>query len=255
MRSVVLVLLFALAAKAGKSDFERLNAALFSDYDREAIPIEKFNTTVVDVSFGITPLYLEMDEFGILKGRVWIRMLWTDYRLQWDPKLFGGVDVARVDAAMAWMPDMILYNRRDSSKPMFPFKTPGVGSNVLVYPTGSVLYVPDVHIEAVCNEADLDNFWSEQNCTLKFGSWTVDGATMNLKIYDNATEMDVSEYSKTSPLKIVSALAKLETKYYDCCPEPYQDVQYNMVVQRMFKVTDDGEIIRNPNIFTEHALP
>ena len=40
---------------------------------------------------------------------------------------------------------------------------------------------------------------------------------------------------------------KHEVKTYDCCPEPYPNLQYQLVLQRQFKVAPEG-LIWNPKI-------
>ena len=60
--------------------------------------------------------------------------------------------------------------------------------------------MPDAHIEAVCAEANLDDFWGMQECTLKFGSWTYDGNQIDLQFYKNA--VDEEDFDKASPVKV-----------------------------------------------------
>ena len=62
--------------------------------------------------------------------------------------------------------------------------------------------MPDAHIEAVCAEANLDDFWGMQECTLKFGSWTYDGNLIDLKFYKKA--LDDEDFDKSSPVKVCS---------------------------------------------------
>ena len=54
---------------------------------------------------------------------------------------------------------------------------------------------------------------------------------------------------KSSPARfqIVSSATEREVKQYDCCPEPYPNLQYKLVLQRQFKVTPEG-IIWNPKL-------
>lgn len=48
----------------------------------------------------------------------------------------------------------------------------------------------------------LRDFWAEQNCTLKYGSWTYDGNLIDLKFFGDETEVDVSEFRGTNPIKV-----------------------------------------------------
>ena len=45
----------------------------------------------------------------------------------------------------------------------------------------------------------------------------------------------------------MSSATEREVKQYDCCPEPYPNLQYKLVLQRQFKVTPEG-IIWNPKL-------
>ena len=46
------------------------------------------------------------------------------------------------------------------------------------------------------------DFWAEQNCTLKYGSWTYDGNMIDIKFFGDETEVDVSEFRSTNPIKV-----------------------------------------------------
>ena len=48
----------------------------------------------------------------------------------------------------------------------------------------------------------LRDFWAEQNCTLKYGSWTYDGNLVDIKFFGDETEVDVSEFRRTNPIKV-----------------------------------------------------
>ena len=74
-------------------------------------PLVKWPTTGIEVKFGIAPIYLTLDQYGILKGRVWARYVWHDKRFAWDPSEFDGLKVLRVDPSLVWFPDITLYNR------------------------------------------------------------------------------------------------------------------------------------------------
>ena len=52
----------------------------------------------------------------------------------------------------------------------------------------------------MCTEANLDDFWGMQECTLKFGSWTYDGNLIDLRFYKNA--VDDEDFDKSSPVKV-----------------------------------------------------
>ena len=48
----------------------------------------------------------------------------------------------------------------------------------------------------------------------------------------------------------MSSTTKREVRHYDCCPEPYPNLQYQFVLQRKFRVTSEG-LIWNPKLSQE----
>jgi len=105
-------------------------------------------------------------------------------------------------------------------------------TNTLIYPNGDVLWVPPCHLSAICNLTLNTDPYGPQACLLKFGSWTFDGLSMDLQIYDNKTEADVSNLYQTTQWNIISNNCTREVKYYDCCAEPYVSLSYNLGIQR-----------------------
>ena len=109
--------------------------------------------------------------------------------------------------------------------------------NAIVYPNGKILLIPDTHLEAVCHDADLRDFWADQNCTLKYGSWTYDGNKIDLKFF--GAEVDVSEFRKTNPIKVKlykvshltrtfsqrAAVSRLATKFLSLLAPPGNPVE------------------------------
>lgn len=69
-------------------------------------------------------------------------------------------------------------------------KTQCADINALVYPNGEVLQVPPCQIQSYCNLTLGTDPYKEQNCTLKFGSWTFDGLIMDMQLYNNVMIFD-----------------------------------------------------------------
>lgn len=51
----------------------------------------------------------EIDQ--IMTCSVWLKQVWIDRKLSWDPKNYGGVSVLYVPYEMIWVPDIVLYNK------------------------------------------------------------------------------------------------------------------------------------------------
>ncbi|RCN45847.1 Neurotransmitter-gated ion-channel ligand binding domain protein [Ancylostoma caninum] len=122
---------------------------------------------------------LDVDEKNQLVSlNAWLSYTWQDYSLVWDPEKYEGIQDIRFpgSADHIWRPDILLYNSAaedfDST-----FK-----SNLLVYSTGDVTWIPPGVLKFVCK---LDVTWfpfDDQICYLKFGSWTFHGYALDLQI-------------------------------------------------------------------------
>lgn len=40
---------------------------------------------------------------------------WFDYKLQWNPEDYGGVEMLYVPSEHIWLPDIVLYNNWDGN--------------------------------------------------------------------------------------------------------------------------------------------
>lgn len=101
-----------------------------------------------------------------------------------------------------WQISNMSFCRFDSQNPMFSYQSDGSASNALIMPTGSIIFVPETGREFICSNVNFDDFWGEQECFFKFGSWTYDGYLLNIIPYDGKTELDLDEYDKSSPLLV-----------------------------------------------------
>ncbi|KAK5964568.1 Neurotransmitter-gated ion-channel ligand binding domain protein, partial [Trichostrongylus colubriformis] len=111
-------------------------------------------------------------------------------------------------------------------------------SNLLVYSSGEVNWIPPGVLKFVCK---LDVTWhvfpfDDQICEMKFGSWTFHGDAVDLQIQTENTNgthsMDLSTYVINGEWDLVDSPALREVKYYKCCPEPYPTVRYFLHLRR-----------------------
>lgn len=55
-----------------------------------------------------------------MKSNVWLRLVWSDYQLQWDEADYGGIGVLRLPPDKVWKPDIVLFNKYDHCTPGAP---------------------------------------------------------------------------------------------------------------------------------------
>ncbi|GIY77271.1 acetylcholine receptor subunit alpha-like [Caerostris extrusa] len=46
----------------------------------------------------------------IMTTNLWVEQYWHDYKLTWEPREYGGVDMLHVPSDHIWRPDIVLYN-------------------------------------------------------------------------------------------------------------------------------------------------
>uniref|UniRef100_A0A183GRG3 Neur_chan_LBD domain-containing protein n=1 Tax=Heligmosomoides polygyrus TaxID=6339 RepID=A0A183GRG3_HELPZ len=100
--------------------------------------------------------------------------------------------------------------------------------NLLNYHDGIVNWVPPGIFKISCK---LDIYWfpfDEQICFFKFGSWSFSRDKIELAVGD----FDFSEYLPNGEWIILNSTAKVSVKYYECCPEAFEDIKFTLHLRR-----------------------
>lgn len=100
------------SAVNSSEDEERLVRDLFRGYNKLIRPVQNM-TQKVDVRFGLAFVQLinVNEKNQIMKSNVWLRLVWSDYQLQWDEADYGGIGVLRLPPDKVWKPDIVLFNK------------------------------------------------------------------------------------------------------------------------------------------------
>uniref|UniRef100_A0AC34QZ84 Acetylcholine receptor subunit alpha-type unc-38 n=1 Tax=Panagrolaimus sp. JU765 TaxID=591449 RepID=A0AC34QZ84_9BILA len=189
----------------------------------------------------------EIDQ--IMTCSVWLKQVWMDQKLSWDPKNYGGVSVLYVPYEMIWVPDLVLYNNADGNYNIT------IATKATLHYSGRVTWEPPAIFKSLC-QIDVQWFpFDEQQCYLKFGSWTYSEDLLNLELFDgdikteqiinengqleNVTVLedgiDLSDYYPSVEWDIMARKARRRAKNYpSCCPESgaYVDIMYFLVLRR-----------------------
>nr|CAI5824586.1 unnamed protein product [Callosobruchus analis] len=145
--------------------------------------------------------------------------------LRWNSSEFGGVKDLRIPPHRLWKPDVLMYNSADEG---FDGTYP---TNVVVRNNGSCLYVPPGIFKSTCK---IDITWfpfDDQRCEMKFGSWTYDGLQLDLQLQDDAGG-DISSFITNGEWDLLGVPGKRNEIYYNCCPEPYIDITFVIIIRR-----------------------
>ncbi|KAF4528357.1 hypothetical protein B566_EDAN006614 [Ephemera danica] len=150
---------------------------------------------------------------------------WNDVNLRWNSTEFGGVKDLRIPPHRIWKPDVLMYNSADEG---FDGTYP---TNVVVRNNGSCLYVPPGIFKSTCK---IDITWfpfDDQRCEMKFGSWTYDGFQLDLQLQDDGGG-DISSFITNGEWDLLGVPGKRNEIYYNCCPEPYIDITFIIIIRR-----------------------
>ncbi|XP_026472668.1 neuronal acetylcholine receptor subunit alpha-7 [Ctenocephalides felis] len=169
---------------------------------------------------------IDVDEKNqLLITNIWLKLEWNDMNLRWNTSEYGGVRDLRIPPHRLWKPDVLMYNSADEG---FDGTYP---TNVVVRNNGSCMYVPPGIFKSTCK---IDITWfpfDDQRCEMKFGSWTYGGFQLDLQLQDEAGG-DISSFVTNGEWELIGVPGKRNEIYYNCCPEPYIDITFAILIRR-----------------------
>ncbi|XP_066276336.1 neuronal acetylcholine receptor subunit alpha-2-like [Branchiostoma lanceolatum] len=226
MRSLTVLLLVYVTGGVATQSEERLFRDLFRDYNKWIRPVANISNIVV-IEFGLAiAQLLDVDEKNqIMTTNVWLKQKWKDSKLCWDPEEYHGVSVIRVPSDMIWLPDIVLYNNADGNYAVKHNTKAQISSD------GMVTWEPPAVYKSSC-EIEVTYFpFDQQNCSMKFGSWTYDGFQIDLMMMDD--HVDQGGFSESGEWVIIDAPGQKNIIKYECCEEVYPDITFFFVIRRL----------------------
>uniref|UniRef100_A0A8C2IDV6 Cholinergic receptor, nicotinic, alpha 4b n=1 Tax=Cyprinus carpio TaxID=7962 RepID=A0A8C2IDV6_CYPCA len=205
---------------------ERLLQSLFSNYNKLSRPVANISDVVL-VHFGLSIAQLiDVDEKNqMMTTNVWVKQEWSDYKLRWNPEEYENVTSIRIPSEIIWRPDIVLYNNADGDFAVTHL------TKAQVFYNGRIKWKPPAIYKSSCS-IDVTFFpFDQQNCKMKFGSWTYDRAKIDL--VSMASDVDQMDYWESGEWVIVNAVGTYNIKKYECCTEIYPDITYSFIIRRL----------------------
>uniref|UniRef100_A0A4W5L0C3 Cholinergic receptor, nicotinic, alpha 4b n=1 Tax=Hucho hucho TaxID=62062 RepID=A0A4W5L0C3_9TELE len=205
---------------------ERLLKNLFAHYNMLSRPVAN-TSDVLLVHFGLSIAQLiDVDEKSqMMTTNVWVKQEWNDYKLRWNPEDYENVTSIRIPSEIIWRPDIVLYNNADGDFAVTHL------TKAHLFHDGHIKWMPPAIYKSSCS-IDVTFFpFDQQNCKMKFGSWTYDRAKIDL--IGMASDVDQMDYWESSEWVIINAVGKYNTKKYECCTEIYPDITYYFIIRRL----------------------
>ncbi|XP_032785867.2 acetylcholine receptor subunit alpha-like [Daphnia magna] len=232
--TTILILTCGVMVTVANPDAKRLYDDLLSNYNKLVRPVANVSDALtVKIKLKLSQLIDVNLKNQIMTTNLWVEQYWYDYKLQWNPADYGGVDMLNIPSENIWRPDIVLYNNADGN-----FEVT-LSTKATMYHSGLIEWKPPAIYKSSC-EIDVEYFpFDEQTCVLKFGSWTYDGFQVDLrhleeKFGSTVVEMgvDLSEFYMSVEWDILAVPATRNMKFYTCCDEPYLDITFNITMRR-----------------------
>nr|XP_060611697.1 neuronal acetylcholine receptor subunit alpha-3 [Anolis sagrei ordinatus] len=223
---LVLALVFFLQGCNCSKGEHQLYTELFANYNNIIRPVANVSDPVI-IWFEVSLSQLvKVDEVNqIMETNLWLKHIWNDYKLRWDPDKYGGVQFIRVPSQKIWKPDIVLYNTAVGD-----FQADDKTKAVLNY-TGNVTWMPPAIFKSSC-KIDVTYFpFDYQNCTMKFGSWSYEKDEIDLVLVGST--MNLNDYWESGEWAIIKAPGYKHDIKYNCCEAVYPDITYSLYIRRL----------------------
>ncbi|XP_077589344.1 neuronal acetylcholine receptor subunit beta-2 isoform X2 [Stigmatopora nigra] len=139
----------------------------------------------------------------------------------WDPDEYEGIKKIRLPTQHIWLPDIVLYNNADGTYEVSFY------SNAVVSNNGEVAWLPPAIYKSACKIEVRDFPFDQQNCTLKFRSWTYDHTEIDLILLSDFASRD--DFKPSGEWDIVSLPGR---KNEDPNDVRYLDITYDFIIKR-----------------------
>ncbi|XP_045304466.1 neuronal acetylcholine receptor subunit beta-4 isoform X1 [Leopardus geoffroyi] len=230
MRSAQPLVLFSLVALCRRGDCRMANAEekLVDDllnktrYNNLIRPATSSAQLVsIQLQLSLAQLISVNEREQIMTTNVWLKQEWTDYRLAWNSSRYEGVNILRIPAKRIWLPDIVLYNNADGTYEVSLY------TNVVVRSNGSIFWLPPAIYKSAC-KIEVKHFpFDQQNCTLKFRSWTYDHTEIDMVLKSPTASVD--DFTPSGEWDIVALPGRRTVNPRD---PGYVDVTYDFIIRR-----------------------
>ncbi|CAH1802893.1 unnamed protein product [Owenia fusiformis] len=159
---------------------------------------------------------------------VWFRFYWNDDRLTWDPDDYGGMTESYFSVDEIWLPDITLFNNANDK----PSSIKQYSEDIFVRAdfTGDIRWLFPSIIMTSC-KIDMMLFpFDTQRCPIQYGSWMLTGNQLDL--FTREDHGDYKVFLQHGEWNLLEFPAKRNVMFYNCCPDPYVDLTYTMVLKR-----------------------
>ncbi|XP_004424722.1 PREDICTED: 5-hydroxytryptamine receptor 3C [Ceratotherium simum simum] len=166
-------------------DQHGVNPALFQAIfnQKDFRPVVNYSIpTRVNISFTLSAILEVNAQLQLLTSFLWVKMIWNNPFISWNPKECGNINKLAVTAENLWLPDIFIVESTDVEQ---------IPEGLSAYMThkGDIVYHKPTRVTSICS---LDIFYfpfDQQNCTLTFSSFIYTAENMLLGLDREVWEM------------------------------------------------------------------
>ncbi|XP_046848693.1 neuronal acetylcholine receptor subunit alpha-10-like [Xenia sp. Carnegie-2017] len=219
-----------------KNNISLLMSHLVKTSSPSVLPVNESNKTTgrplpLKMKIGVT-LYqiINVDNKNqIVTLALFMRQKWKNELLHWDESKYGGLKEINIGKNKLWVPDIYIYNHAEggSKSALDQWKTP-----VTIKSDGTCSWLAPGVVKTSC-KLNIQYFpFDEQECKIKFGSWTYNGEQLDLH-HDHENGMgDTTKFLKSGEWDLSEFSVQRNLEKYACCPELYPDVTFTLLIKR-----------------------
>ncbi|CAL8404221.1 unnamed protein product [Boreogadus saida] len=183
--------------------------------------INRSERVTITLQVSLAQLISVNEREQIMTTNVWLTQYWVDYRLVWEPSKYEGIEKLCIPSKQIWLPDIVLYNNADGTYEVTVF------TNAIVQFNGSIFWLPPAIYKSAC-KIEVKHFpFDQQNCTLKFRSWTYDHTELDLVLKSEVASID--DFTPSGEWDILALPGRRTTNPLD---PTYVDLTYDFIIKR-----------------------
>ncbi|GFN77777.1 neuronal acetylcholine receptor subunit alpha-3 [Plakobranchus ocellatus] len=211
-------------ASGGSADMSRLLDKIFQGYNPAVLPrINNSRPVEVQVGMGIIAV-VELDtKTQVLNLRAYVRVMWTDYILHWDPSDYGNITYVILSQNTVWKPDITLISSLKEN-----IYVGGEEVLLRLNYNGVVSWQPAFNSDFTC-EVDVSKYPMDVNtCIIKIGAWMHDRSCVTMNTLDRPTVLEPN--IKNGQFNIEAVTPEVSVEEYD--GELYEYVYFGIKLHR-----------------------
>ncbi|KAL9981976.1 hypothetical protein ACROYT_G010752 [Oculina patagonica] len=226
----ICILIHSTVNGALKVNETRLHKELFRGYNKHTHPrLPGTGPITVIFDFQLIGILDVSARSQYITTYAWVNQYWKNNLLKWDPEYYGGVKKIHVSPEDIWVPDTLLYNNIDEEKRIGGGRATYTASVEVQY-DGSNMWLNPALFKSICS-VDITNFpFDDQECLLKFGSWTADKFKIDLAAKNDSVFN--SHYVKNGEWKLLNLSTQRSARKYQCCPHEFVDITVHVNIRR-----------------------